>query len=289
MFTISNNILSIKISEKGAELQSIFHLPNNLEYLWSGDEKFWAKKSPVLFPIVGGLKNNTYTFNGNDYKLSRHGFARDHVFQLKEQSESSITFCLTSSEQTKAIYPFDFLFSIKYSLENNQLQVAFSLENIGNGEMFFSVGAHPAFAVPLNENLAYEDYYLQFNQPENAQRWPLSADGLIENESVTFLDNQDKLPLKKDLFYKDAVVLKQLQSNSISILSHQSDNGVKVTFDGFPYVGIWAAKDADFVCIESWCGIADRVNATGNLIDKEGIIKLEAGALFERSYSIEVF
>ena len=111
------------------------------------------------------------------------------------------------------------------------------------------MGAHPAFAVPLNENLAYEDYYLQFNQPENAQRWPLSADGLIENESVTFLDNQDKLPLKKDLFYKDAVVLKQLQSNSISILSHQSDNGVKVTFDGFPYMGIWAAKDADFVCI----------------------------------------
>ena len=112
MFTISNNILSVKISEKGAELQSIFHLQNNLEYLWSGDEKFWAKKSPVLFPIVGGLKNNTYSFEGKDYKLSRHGFARDHVFQLKEQSESSITLCLASSEQTKALYPFDFLFCV---------------------------------------------------------------------------------------------------------------------------------------------------------------------------------
>ena len=289
MFTISNNILSIKISEKGAELQSIFHLPNNLEYLWSGDEKFWAKKSPVLFPIVGGLKNNTYTFNGNDYKLSRHGFARDHVFQLNEQSESSITFCLASSEQTKAIYPFDFLFSIKYSLENNQLRVAFSVENTGNSDMLFSVGAHPAFAVPLNEKLAYEDYYLQFNQPENAQRWPLSAEGLIEKISIPFLENEDKLPLRKDLFYKDAIVLKHLQSNSISILSHQSANGVKVTFDGFPYMGIWAAKDANFVCIEPWCGIADSVTASGNLIGKEGIIKLEAGGLFERSYSIEVF
>ena len=289
MFTISNNILSVKISEKGAELQSIFHLPNNLEYLWSGDEKFWAKKSPVLFPIVGGLKSNTYTFNDNDYKLSRHGFGRDHVFQLKEQSESSITFCLASSEQTKAIYPFDFLFSIKYSLENNQLRVAFSVENTGNTDMLFSVGAHPAFAVPLNEKLAYEDYYLQFNQPENAQRWPLSAEGLIEKESAMFLVNQDKLSLRKELFYKDAVVLKDLQSNSISILSHQSANGVKVTYDGFPYMGIWAAKDADFVCIEPWCGIAESVTASGNLIEKEGIIKLEAGGLFERSYSIEVF
>ena len=289
MFNLSNEILSVKISEKGAELQSIFHLPNNLEYLWSGDKKFWAKKSPVLFPIVGGLKNNTYTFIGKDYKLSRHGFARDHIFQLKEQSESSITFCLASSEQTKAIYPFDFLFCIKYSLEKNQLRVAFSVENTGSSDMFFSVGAHPAFAVPLNEKLAYEDYYLQFSQPEKAQRWPLSADGLIEKESIPFLDNEDQLPLRRELFYKDAIVLKDLQSNSISILSHQSANGVKVTFDGFPYMGIWAAKYADFVCIEPWYGIADSVTASGNLIEKEGIIKLEAGGLFERSYSIEVF
>ncbi len=289
MFAISNNILVVKISEKGAELQSIFHLQNNLEYLWSGDEKFWAKKSPVLFPIVGGLKNNTYSFEGNDYKLNRHGFARDNVFQAKEQSESSITLCLASSEQTKALYPFDFLFCVKYSLENNQLRVGFSVENTGNSDMYFSVGAHPAFAVPLDKKLSYEDYYLQFNKVENARRWPLSADGLIENESLPFFNNEDKLPLRKELFYNDAVVLKHLQSPSISILSHQSANGVKVTFDGFPYMGIWAAKDADFVCIEPWCGIADSVTASGNLAEKEGINQLEADGLFERSYSIEFF
>lgn len=289
MFTISNEILSVQVAEKGAELQSIFNQNTGLEYLWNGDEKYWGKKSPVLFPIVGGLKNNTYTFNGNDYKLNRHGFARDQHFHLKKKNKDAVSLYLESNEQTKAVYPFDFIFIITYSLFRSQLKISFSVENKGISQMYFSVGAHPAFAVPLNKNLTYQDYFLQFNQTENTDQWPLSAEGLLETASIPFINNEEKLPLTKTLFYKDAIVLKHLASDSISILSDQSTNGVKVSFEGFPFMGIWAAKDADFVCIEPWCGIADSVNATGRLEDKEGIITLEPGQLFEKSYSIETF
>lgn len=289
MHSISNNIISIQVADKGAELQSIYHEQHKLEYLWSGDPAFWAKKSPVLFPVVGGLKNNSYKYKGKEYRLGRHGFARDNTFELVEKTNSSLTFSLTNNEQTKASYPFDFTFYVKYSLQENKLQVTFILENIGSENLLFSVGAHPAFAVPLVEGTDYEDYYLQFSETENAGRWPLSSDGLIETTPIHLLKNENKLPLKKELFYKDAIVFKHLASDAISIISDKTPRGITVEFAGFSYIGIWAAKDADFVCIEPWCGIADSVNASGNLEDKEGIHTLEPKGKFEVAYSITIF
>ena len=289
MYLLSNNLLSIEIAAKGAELQSIYHVQNELEYLWSGDAKYWAKKSPVLFPIVGGLKNNIYKFQGQSYKLGRHGFARDSVFEVSERTSNSITFLLQSNEQTKLVYPFDFRFRVKYSVNNYRLSITFIVENKSKMEMFFSVGAHPAFTIPIEKNLQYNDYYLRFDVPEHADRWPLTTDGLIEAKPIPFLENESELPLRKELFYKDAIVFKQLQSRSISIVSSRSSHGVKVNFDGFPYLGIWAAKEANFICIEPWYGIADSIDSTGELTDKEGIIHLPIGETFEATYSIEVF
>lgn len=270
-------------------MQSIYHQQHNLEYLWSGDPAFWAKKSPVLFPIVGGLKNNTYRYKGKEYKLGRHGFARDSTFELIDETNDSITFSLKSDKQTKASYPFDFAFSVKYAVQQNKVRVTFTVENTGSESLLFSVGAHPAFAVPLVDETQYEDYWLQFNQTENAGRWPLSSEGLIETTAAPLLEDTNRLPLQKELFYKDALVFKHLKSDEISIVSDKTPHGVKVTFSGFPYMGIWAAKDADFVCIEPWGGIADSVNASGNLKEKEGIIALQAAGRFEIWYGIEVF
>lgn len=253
------------------------------------DPAYWAKKSPVLFPIVGGLKKNTYTYKGKDYELGRHGFARDNNFELVAETDSSLTFSLKSDEKTKAAYPFNFVFSVKYSLQENKLQVAFIVENTGSENLLFSVGAHPAFAVPLVEGTEYEDYYLQFNKTENAGRWPLSSEGLIETTPTPLLENKNRLSLKKELFYKDALVFKHLKSDAISIISDKTPRGIKVEFTGFPYMGLWAAKDADFVCIEPWCGIADSVNASGNLEEKEGINDLEPKGRFEVGYGVEVF
>ena len=287
--SLQNSMISIAISSKGAELQSIIHKDFGLEYMWSGDPKFWGKKSPVLFPLVGALKNNSYRYKGKTYKSGRHGFARDMEFEVTEQNEDGITFTLSSNEETFAQYPFQFSFSVRYKLDNNRVNIIYIVRNTGNEEMLFSAGGHPAFKIPLIDGTSFEDYFLEFNHFENASRWSLSKEGLVEDYSIPVIDHTDKLPLKKSLFYEDALVFKELVSKSILILSGKTSHGLKLNFKGFPYLGIWSAKDADFVCIEPWCGIADNVNASGELSEKEGINTLAPGENFERTWHVELF
>jgi galactose mutarotase-like enzyme len=286
MYTIENDLLKVTVNPVGAELSSLFNKTNDHEYMWSGDPKFWAKQSPVLFPIVGTLKNNSYSVNGKSYELSRHGFAREKLFTVTNQTATSISFELQSDQQTLSVYPFQFSFTLIYTLEQNKLSVTYVVKNNGSDEMFFSVGAHPAFKLPLADELAYDDYYLLFNKTENAGRWPISADGLIELAPSALLENTNRLPLTKSLFYKDAIVLKNLESDAVELKSDKHPLGFTFTFKGFPYLGIWAAKDADFICIEPWCGIADSVNSNQVLGDKEGIVKLAAGEDFQRSWGV---
>ena len=289
MYSLSNSILTVSISAKGAELQSILHKGNGLEYMWSGDPAFWGKKSPVLFPIVGGLKNNTYQYKGKSYSLGRHGFARERDFIVTKQSENSITFTLKADDESLQVYPFDFRFSLIYTLDQNKITVTYLVENKGNERMYFSVGAHPAFAVPLTAGTDYTDFYLSFNHIEGSGKWPLSADGLIKKMPDAFLINTRRLPLTKELFYGDALVFKDLVSDSISILCDKTAHGLCVSYDNFPFMGIWSAKNADFVCIEPWCGIADSEDASGDITEKEGIHSLAPTEQFRRSWSIEVF
>jgi galactose mutarotase-like enzyme len=153
--------------------------------------------------------------------------------------------------------------------------------------MYFSVGGHPAFKVPLEEDRAYTDYYLEFENPEDAGRWPISKDGLIEAVPVPILKGR-KIPLDKKLFQQDALVFKKLASQSISLKSDHTPHGIEFSYKGFPYLGIWAAKNADFVCIEPWCGIADSVNTSQQLREKEGINSLEPEQYFIRSWSVKL-
>lgn len=289
MYQLSNEQLSISISAMGAELQSILHTSTGVEYMWSGDQRFWGKKSPVLFPIVGGLKNGSYTFDGMTYAMGRHGFARERIFEVIEQTSSFITFSLSSDEASIKMYPFHFRFSITYTLEENSVRVMYRVDNIGNESMYFSIGAHPAFAVPLVEGDSFEDYYLEFNQHETKDVWPLSPEGLIKEISIPFFSNNNRIPLTKSLFYGDALVFKGLKSDCISIRSNKHSHGLSLSYTDFPFMGIWSAKDANFVCIEPWCGIADSVIASGNLQEKEGIYVLEEDQTFERGWSVTVF
>jgi len=286
---ISNNILTVAIAEKGAELQSIVNNNTGLEYMWGADPAFWAKKSPVLFPIVGGLLNNQYTYEKKVYHLNRHGFAREEVFTCTEKTGNAITFTLVDSEQTRENYPFSFNFSVTYTLNDNTVNVTYTVKNTGEKPMLFSVGGHPAFRVPVAESTNFTDYHLEFSHTEDAGRYPLDASGQVETFTTPVLNNTNTLPLTKLLFYQDALVFKHLQSNSISIKSNTTPHGLTVRFDGFPYMGIWSAKDADFVCIEPWCGVADGVNTTGDLQDKEGINHLTPEEVFERTWSVEVY
>lgn len=286
MFEIKNNFLKVTIASKGAELQSVQNIETGIEYMWSGDEKFWGKKSPVLFPIVGGLKNNSYQHIGKTYQLSRHGFARDKNFIVSKQTGSSITFELKSDEESLKIYPFYFLFSITYTLNENKLSCTYDIINTGKEIMYCSVGSHPAFKVPLTNNTDFTDWRLEFNKTENAPRWPLSPEGLTLMQPEACLVNTNTLPLSKELFKSDALVFKNLQSTAISIVSDKSTHGLTMEFENFPYYGIWSTKNADFVCLEPWCGIADSVNADGELRNKEGINALQATGSFSRTWSV---
>jgi galactose mutarotase-like enzyme len=288
MHKIENDLLTVTAKEKGAELDSIFHKKNQLEYLWKADPKFWNKKSPVLFPIVGALKDNTYFLEGNSYQLHRHGFAREMEFELEKHDANEMTFLLGSDDKTLAVYPFDFEFRITYTLQKNALHVTYDVLNTGMKDMYFSVGGHPAFAVPLVNGTAYEDYFLEFENEEDADRLLLTPEGLIDG-TEKFLENENQIPLTKQLFYNDAIVLRNLQSGMVSLLSDKTEHGLNFYFDGFPYLGIWAFHDADFVCIEPWCGIADSVDHSELLKGKEGINALAAGKSFRVVWSVECF
>jgi len=284
MHTLENEYIRIAVADKGAELQSIQDVKTGQEYMWSGDAAFWGKHSPVLFPIVGSLKGGTYYYKNRAYQLGRHGFARDCVFELHNATYNSLSFLLQSDEETLKNYPFLFKLCIEYTLIEDKLRVTYRVVNIGEEDMYFSIGAHPAFKVPLFEGDAYSDYKLEFEVVENTGRWPINYDGLLESSDIPFFYNNNVIQLRKELFYKDAIVFKHLQSKKVKLVSIKNNKGFEISFDDFPYLGIWAAKNADFVCIEPWCGIADSVNADQQITNKEGIHQLAPGAVFVRHW-----
>ncbi len=289
MLRLNNDKLVVEINTLGAELQSIYSKETKLDYLWNADPQIWAKHSPVLFPIIGELKNGSYTYRGTTYQMSRHGFAREKQFAVTEHTDTSITLTLTDSKETRAVYPFAFSFSIQYTLSDNRLYVIYTVKNKSDEYLYFSVGGHPAFKVPLINDASFEDYYLSFSQVENAERYPLSSGGLIETTPVPFFENAERLPLKRELFYQDALVFKDIQSKSLTLQSDRSPHGLIFYCEGFPYLGIWNKKEADFLCIEPWCGIADSITADGDITVKEGINVLKQNETFERQWSVELF
>jgi galactose mutarotase-like enzyme len=286
---LKNNDLTIKIHSKGAELFSVFNKSTGLEYMWSGDPSFWGKTSPVLFPIVGTLKEDKFVVDGKSYTLSRHGFARDLEFEVNRLSNDKAQFTLNSDDASLKKYPFRFSFTMTYSLVADVVQLQYSVENKNEGDMFFSLGAHPAFKVPLIGGTLYDDHYLEFNQKETAGRWPISAQGLIEQHPAAFLENSQRIDLRKELFYEDAIVLKHLRSNVVSLKATTHPHGLEFHFDGFPFMGLWAARNADFVCIEPWCGIADSVNHNLELNKKEGIERITNNTTWTRTWKARFF
>jgi len=286
MIQLTNGDLAVSIQEKGAELQSL--QLNGLEYLWQANAAHWSKHSPVLFPIVGALKDGKYFFNNKEYKLSRHGFARDKTFEAEKTSPASAVFTLRSDEQTLAVYPFQFIFRIKYEIKDATLSCTYHVTNGGEHTMYFSVGGHPAFNVPLISGLKYTDYVLGFNDDEKLNRYLLHK-GLTGTETEKIQLDKRTLRLEPSLFYTDAIVLKHINSDEIKLYSNTDPHGLKFKFSNFPYFGIWAAVDAPFVCLEPWFGIADSIHHDQQLIHKEGINRLSPGESWQRTWSVELF
>ncbi|MEO9003794.1 MAG: aldose 1-epimerase family protein [Ginsengibacter sp.] len=286
MIQLRNGNLLVRINEKGAEMQSI--QLNELEYLWQAEPDYWGKHAPVLFPIIGELKDCKYIFDNKEYHLPRHGFARDKTFEAKQSADTSAIFTLRSDTDTLAEYPFEFIFQVQYEIKQHTLYCSYIVQNVGNGDMYFSVGGHPAFRVPISDQLKYEDYTLAFNNDTTLKRF-LLQNGLTNHSTETLALDDKKLPLKSSLFYKDAIVLKHINSDQIKLYSDEDPHGLTFTFEGFPFFGIWAAKDAPFVCLEPWCGVADNIHHDFHLKNKEGINQLSAGASWKRTWSVELY
>jgi galactose mutarotase-like enzyme len=288
MIQLSNDLISASIHPDGAELRSLVHLGNGRQYLWKGDPAFWGKFSPVLFPIVGTLKDNKYVHLGQEYSLWRHGFAREKTFSVEQLSSSEARFSLADDETTRKVFPFAFRLHLNYRLYGPRLILTYTVENPGSGDLYFCLGAHPAFAVPNAPDLAYDDYYLEFSEPETAGRWELEG-GLLKAEPTPYLDAKIRIPLSKELFSKDAIVLKGLRSQTLVLASAKDPHGLCFGIEGWPHLGLWAAPGADFVCIEPWQGHADHVNDGPELRHKEGVVRLNPGGSWSKSWWVELF
>ena len=278
--TISNSQLSATINTLGAELISL--VKNNKNYIWQVDETYWNKTSPILFPIVGRLKNDSYTYNGETYELPRHGFARNIEFSFDKRSEHQVIFELNETEETKTVYPFNFKLLMAYTLMDNELVIEYFVRNQSDEVLPFSIGAHPAFAITGN----FENYSLKFNKEDSFETHHLENESF--NGKTTLVETRNNsIALNYALFEKDALVFKHLKSNEV-VLKHLDKSILKVNFDHFPYLGIWTKQNAPFLCIEPWCGLADSITHNGNLEDKEGVNYLPAGEDFLRAIRIEV-
>ncbi|KEK24744.1 aldose 1-epimerase family protein [Bacillus gaemokensis] len=286
--TIQNEKVIVSISEKGAELQSVRLKENNTEYMWQGDSTYWSRRAPILFPIVGRLVDNTYYVDGKPYSLTQHGFARDLTFLVKEQSETKITYVVTSNPETLQKYPYEFELRVSYELDEQNIHVTYEVSNPASKEMFFSIGAHPGFNCPLVEGESFTDYYLAFNGSEYLETSVLEGP-FLSKEKQLIADSTTELPLTYDLFKNDALIFENMNTNEISIRSHKHNRFVKVTFEGFPFVGVWTPEnDAPFLCIEPWYGIADEITPAKEFKEKKGVQSLQANETFTCRYSITI-
>ncbi|MBZ4034875.1 aldose 1-epimerase family protein [Flavobacterium sp. 17A] len=279
--TISNSTLTASIKHLGAELYSLKDNKKQ-EYIWEGNPDFWGKHSPVLFPIVGTLKNNTYKINGKEYQLPRHGFARDMEFELIEKAENKAIFSLKSSEETLKKYPFDFELQLIYTLNESSLELEYKVLNKGTEKLPFSIGAHPAIALPDH----FEQYAMKFEKEEELKYYLLEND-LISSKTKILETINDEIPLNYELFKNDALIFKTLNSKSLTILK-DSKPYVKVDYNDFPSLGIWTKENAPFICIEPWLGYSDTDQNSGNLYEKEGILILEENKSFAAKFTITI-
>lgn len=286
--TISNNFLTVSIKKEGAEICSITNRKGT-EYMWDANPVVWGSNAPVLFPVIGSLKDKKFFYNGQEFYTPKHGFIRyNENLKIENQTETSVTFVYTYSKETLAIYPFKFSFKITFSLSENSLSVHHTIENMGDDTMYFSLGGHPAFKCPLLPDESYDDYLLLFETEETCDTYLLDSAGLQSGKTMPLLKGDNILRLQHKLFENDALILKNPVSRKVSLCHETKGPVITVSFSDFNYLGIWAKPDGDFVCIEPWLGITDTADSNGDFTTKEGNIKLPAKAIFEAGFTIDI-
>ncbi|MCF8430125.1 MAG: aldose 1-epimerase family protein [Bacteroidia bacterium] len=283
VFSINNDFICVSVNKIGAELSSVLQLNNKYEFIWNANPMVWNRHSPILFPIVGKLKDNKISINGIFYEMSQHGFARDCDFELINNNGNSLTFLLVSNLNTFEKYPFNFQLYIIYSFTEtaNQLKITYKIINNSTNEMPFSIGAHPGFKLPVAD---LNQYDIDFYNLNNIERY-LLVEGLFNNETENIMLENHHLKLSTALFDKDAIVLKNCSTKKIALKHKHSNYEVSCEFNDFNDLGIWTKKgNQEFICLEPWLGFSDNINCAGEITNKQGMINLPVNATFEASY-----
>lgn len=284
-FNLYNEYISVVISSLGAQLMELKD-KDGLNRLHDGNPAYWSGRSPVLFPIISRFADQKYYYNGNEYNIGTHGFARHKEFELIEFLPYSITFMLQDDEETYKSYPFHFQFFVTYTLEKNVLKVSFKVINTDTKIIYYMIGGHPGFKVPLYEKEKYEDYAIVFENKETVSKNKLNG-SYLSNEVEPFLYNQDRINLKYKLFDPDAFVMRGLTSKYVDIISKNHDKKIRFYFSEFETLAIWSTLkvDSPFVCLEPWYGL--RTNIVPE-IEKMNIKTLQPTKVDECSYKIEI-
>jgi galactose mutarotase-like enzyme len=289
MQTLKNDVIEITVSERGAELQSIKTLADNHDYLFNGDPKYWDFRSPLLFPVEGKLRDGKYRYEGQEFELPNHGFARTSAFELSKSGKDYVSYTLSSSEETLKHYPFEFILKVGYRIDGNRVFVLWTVTNLDDREMLFSIGAHPAFRAPMDDGGTFDDCYLEFDEFENTPCYHVSDKGLLLPEPHDCLHGHTH-DLHYSEFSGDVLIFKELKSGVVTLRSRKSDHFVSVSAPDFPLWGFWTPKQggAPFICIEPWFGHPDPVNADGELKHKPALVRLSPSQTYSQGYVISV-
>ena len=288
IYILENDILKVKISSIGAELQSIRRLEDDTEYLWQGDATYWANRATNLFPFCGRNIDGKYTYAGETYEVPIHGFAKLQEFTVVHQKADGITFRLTENEETLAMYPFRFVLEYTYTLVGETLNETVTVRNADEKELIFAIGGHPGFNLPLNPGDTFEDYTVEFDDPCAARRLSLSSTCFYLNDSVPFaLEEGRRIPLRHELFDDDAIFLRDV-SKGVTLSSPNGPRKVHLSYPDMPFVGLWHKPhtEAPYVCIEPWRGVPALDGAVNALEDKPEMERLAPEGVYRNTFSI---
>ena len=291
MYTLENQYLKVTVADNGAELCSVYDKENEVERIWDAEPSVWNRHAPILFPFVGKVANGVYRIDDKQYEMkTQHGFARDMDFELIEKTDSSITQKLVSNEQSKKLYPYDFELYVTHAFDSENprlLSVKWELKNVGSDEMYYSIGGHPAFTLPIKESNEKEEFFIGFEGSEELTYITINTDtGLaIPNEKYTF-KTEDGLIKFFDVIYK-TLIFEHEDIKKVSIAKPDKTPYVTMDCREFPYLGIWTKTTGNFICLEPWVGRTDDEGFTGTLKEKVGEQKLNVGEIFKITYSME--
>ncbi len=289
MITIrSNSGLIAEMEQKGAELRRLYSERTGTEYIWYRDPDIWPDSSPILFPFVARLVNSQYTYKGKIYNLTIHGFAKNSTFSIIQKTDNAVTFELRDNEETFKAYPFHFAFQVIYRLEESTLSVKYRVMNNGDEVMYFGLGSHPGFNVPLEKGLSFEDYSITFPKAEQLEQIVFTPDCFVTDQIRPYAAPDGKIPLRHDIFDDDAIVLRGMGSRAV-LSSDKGQRKVTVDYEGTDYLGLWhkVKYPAPYVCIEPWYTLPGKADTLTDF-ENAGLLSLEAGKTADKGYTITV-